>query len=350
MGIKMKTAILTAPGRIEIRESTVPEIRNEDDVLLRTAMVGICGSDVHYFSEPRVGDLDLRYPIRLGHECAAVIEAVGTGVRRVKPGDRVSVEPAVSCGHCDQCLAGRPHTCRHLRFLGSPGQLDGSLAEFLVMPERNCHVLPEGMDLAGGVLAEPLSVGLWAVELAGEIKGRTAAVLGAGPIGLSVCLSLQVEGGRGVFVTEKVPARIEAARTAGADWTGSPLETDIVAEIMSREPLGLDLVFECCGQQEAIDQAVLLLKPGGTIIMVGIPLEERISFDTSRLRRKELRVQNVRRQNHCLDRALDLMATGGIEAGFMATHTFPLGRVQEAFETVFDHRDGVIKAMIAIEG
>jgi len=350
MGIKMKTAILTAPGRIEIRESAVPEIRNEDDVLLRTALVGICGSDVHYFSEPRVGDLHLRYPIRLGHECAAVVEAVGPGVERVKPGDRISVEPAVSCGRCDQCLAGRPHTCRSLRFLGSPGQLDGSLAEFLVMPERNCHALPEGMDLAGGVLAEPLSVGLWAVELAGEIKSRTAAVLGAGPIGLSVCLGLQVEGVRGVFVTEKVVARIEAARTTRADWTGNPLETDIVAEIMSREPLGLDLVFECCGQQEAIDQAVRLLKPGGTIVIVGIPLEERISFDISRLRRKELRVQNVRRQNHCLDRALGLMASGAIDAGFMATHTFPFGRVQEAFETVFDHRDGVIKAMIAIEG
>jgi L-iditol 2-dehydrogenase len=350
MGIKMKTAILTAPGRIEIRESAVPEIRNKDDVLLRTALVGICGSDLHYFSEPRVGDLDLRYPIRLGHECAAVVEAVGAGVKRIKPGDRVSVEPAVSCGRCDQCLAGRPHTCRSLRFLGSPGQLDGSLAEFLVMPEHNCHALPEGMDLTGGVLAEPLSVGLWAVELAGEIKGRTAAVLGAGPIGLSVSLGLRIKDPHAVYMTEKVVARLEAARTAGADWAGNPLETDIVAEIMSREPLGLDLVFECCGQQEAIDQAVLLLKPGGTLVMVGIPLEERISFDISRLRRKELRVQNVRRQNHCLDRALDLMASGAIDAGFMATHTFPFGRVQEAFETVFDHRDGVIKAMIAIEG
>jgi len=344
----MKTAILTAPGRIEIRESGVPEIRNQDDVLLRTALVSICGSDVHYFSEPRVGDLDLRYPVRLGHECAAVVEAVGPGVSRVKPGDRVSVEPAVSCGRCDQCLAGRPHTCRDLRFLGSPGQLDGSLAEFIVMPERNCHALPEGMDLAGGVLAEPLSIGLWAVDLAGGIKGRTAAVLGAGPIGLSVCLCLQVEDARGVFVTEKVVARLEAARTAGADWIGNPLETDVVAGILAREPLGLDLVFECCGQQEAIDQAVSLLKPGATLVMVGIPLEERISFDIGRLRRKELRVQNVRRQNHCLDRALDLMASRAIEAGFMATHTFPFGRVQEAFETVFDRRDGVIKAMISI--
>jgi len=206
------------------------------------------------------------------------------------------------------------------------------------------------MSWAEGVIAEPLSIGLWTVELAGEIKGRTAAVLGAGPIGLSVCLSYRVEGGSGVFVTEKVPARIEAARKAGATWTGNPLEADIVAEILTREPQGLDFVFECCGQQEAVDQAVLLLKPGGTFIMVGIPIEERISFDISRLRRKELRVQNVRRQNRCLDRALDLMASGTIEAGFMATHTFPFGHVQEAFETVFDRRDGVIKAMVAIEG
>jgi threonine dehydrogenase-like Zn-dependent dehydrogenase len=142
-------------------------------------------------------------------------------VERIKPGDRVSVEPAVSCRQCDQCLAGRPHTCWSLRFLGSPSQLDGALAEFL-------------------------------------------------------------------------------------------------------------------------------LKPGGTLVMVGILIEERISFDISRLRRKELRVQNVRRQNRCLDRALDLMASRTIDAGFMATHTFPFGHVQEAFETVFDHRDGVIKAMISV--
>ena len=344
----MKTAILTAPGQIEIRESAVPEIRNQDDVLLRTVLVSICGSDVHYFSEPRVGDLDLRYPIRLGHECAAVVEAVGPGVMRLKPGDRVSVEPAVSCGTCDQCLAGRPHTCRNLRFLGSPGQLDGALAEFIVMPERNCHILPPKMSWAEAVIAEPLSIGLWAVELAGEIKGRTAAVLGAGPIGLSVCLSYKVKGGGDLLATEKVPARIKAARTAGAIWTGNPLVEDIVAGILAREPGGLDLAFECCGQQEAVDQAVLLLKPGGTLLMVGIPIEERISFDISRLRRKELRIQNVRRQNRSLDKALDLIASRTIDPRFMATHTFPLGRVQEAFETVFDRRDGVIKAMISM--
>src|SRR5512137_591299 len=133
----MKAALLTGPGRFEVRDVPAPVIARDDDVLLRTKLVGICGSDLHYFASARVGDLDLKYPVRLGHECAAVVEAVGTSVTRLKRGDIVSVEPAVSCGACDQCLAGRPHTCRQLRFMGSPGQLDGALAEFLVMPERN---------------------------------------------------------------------------------------------------------------------------------------------------------------------------------------------------------------------
>jgi len=344
----MKTAVLTGPGRFEIRSAAVPGIVNGDDVLLRIALVGICGSDLHYFSSPRVGDLDLRYPVRIGHECAAVVEAVGPSVTRVKAGDRVSVEPAVSCGACDQCLAGRHNTCRNLKFLGSPGQLEGALAEFLVMPARNCYPLPGNMTLARGVIAEPLSIGLWAVEQAGEIKGRSVAILGSGPIGLSTALGARLKGARTVFMTEKIEARIIAAKKAGADRTGNPLREDIVAEIKRTELLGLDVVFECCGQQEASDQAVSLLKPGGTLVFVGIPLEERITFEISKLRRKEIRIQNVRRQNHCLGKAIDLIATGTLDVDFMATHTFSLDRVQDAFETVFKYRDGVIKALVSI--
>jgi len=344
----MKTAVLTGPGRFEIREAPAPEIVNGDDVLVRTALVGICGSDLHYFSSARVGDIALRYPVRLGHECAAVVEAAGPAVNRTRRGDLVSIEPAVSCGRCDQCLSGRPHTCRNLGFLGSPGQLDGALAEFLVLPERNCHPVPRGMTPAQAVLAEPLSIGLWAVALAGDLRDKTLAVLGAGPIGLSVCLGARLEGARRIYATEKVDARLEAAVRAGADWTGSPDNADIVASIAAREPLGLDVVLECCGQQDAIDQAVRLLKPGGTLVLVGIPIEERIAFDISRLRRKEIRIQNVRRQNQRLDRAIELMARKTIDADFMATHIFPFEDVQRAFDTVFERRDGVIKAMIAL--
>ena len=344
----MKAALLTGPGRFEVRDVPAPAVARDDDVLLRTKLVGICGSDLHYFSSARVGDLDLSYPVRLGHECTAVVEAVGKAVTTLERGDLVSVEPAVSCGTCDQCLAGRPHTCRHLRFMGSPGQLDGALAEFLVMPERNCHPLPAGMDPVLGVVAEPLSIGLWAVALAGRVAVKAVAILGAGPIGLSVLLGACIQGARAIYVTEKVKARLAAAKEAGADWTGNPERIDIAAEILRLEPLGLDIVFECCGKQEALDQAVRLLKPGGTLVVVGIPVEERVSFDSSKLRRKEIRVQSVRRQNDCLEKALDLLAEGTINADFMATHTFPLDRVQDAYETVFNYRDGVVKAMVAV--
>lgn len=344
----MKAALLTAPGKLELREVPAPVPEREDDVLLRTALVGICGSDLHYYSSARVGDLDLRYPVRLGHECAAVIEAAGPAVTRLKRGDVVSVEPAVSCGRCDQCLAGRPHTCRHLRFMGSPGQLDGALAELLVMPERNCHPLPPGMTPALGVIAEPLSIGLWAVALAGRVEVRTVGILGAGPIGLSVLLGSRVKGARAVYVTEKVRARLAAAKEAGADWTGNPERIDVAAEILRFEPLGLDIVFECCGKQEALDQAVHVLKPGGTLVVVGIPLEERISFDSGKLRRKEIRLQSVRRQNGCLEKALGLLAGGSIDAGFMATHVFPFERAQQAYDTAYNYRDGVIKAMVSL--
>ena len=345
----MKAALLTGPGRFEVREVPEPAVVRDNDVLLRTKLVGICGSDLHCFSLARVGDLDLRYPVRLGHECTAVVESVGPAVTKLKRGDVVSVEPAVSCGTCDQCLAGRPHTCRRLRFMGSPGQLDGALAEFLVMPERNCHPLPAGTNPVLGVVAEPLSIGLWAVALAGRIEVKTVAILGAGPIGLSVLLGTRVKGARAIYVTEKVKARLAAAKEAGADWTGNPVRTDVAAEILRLEPLGPDIVFECCGKQEALDQAVRILKPGGTLVVVGIPVEERISFDSSKLRRKEIRVQSVRRQNGCLEKALGLLAGGTINADFMATHTFPVDRVQDAFETVFNYRDGVIKATLSLD-
>jgi threonine dehydrogenase-like Zn-dependent dehydrogenase len=204
------------------------------------------------------------------------------------------------------------------------------------------------MSPALGVVAEPLSIGLWAVTLAGRIEVKTVGILGAGPIGLSVLLGARHRGARAIYVTEKVKARLAAAKEAGADWTGNSVRTDVAAEILRLEPLGLDIVFECCGKQEALDQAVRILKPGGTLVFVGIPVEERVSFDSSKLRRKEIRIQNVRRQNGCLEKALGLLAGGAINADFMATHTFPLDRVQEAYETVINYRDGVIKAMISL--
>ncbi len=345
----MKAAVLAGPERIEIRDLPRPAIQQDSDVLLRVLVVGVCGSDLHYFSEERVGDTRVDYPFVLGHECVAVVEETGRGVGRVRPGERVVVEPAVSCGACDQCRDGRPHTCRALSFLGLPQERSGALAEFIVMPEENCHPVPERLTAAQAVLAEPLSIAIHATNLAGSLAGRTVAVLGSGPIGLAVALCARAEGIAAAYMTDAIEARVgAAARRAGALWAGNPLETDVVHAVLARAPAGMDFVFECCGKQEALDQAVELLKPGGTLVLVGIPIERRVSFDVSRLRRRELRIQNVRRQNRRLGRALHMLAERPADFDFMITHTFPLERAQEAFETAFHYRDGVIKALIQI--
>ena len=167
-------------------------------------------------------------------------------------------------------------------------------------------------------------------------------------MGLSVLLAARLAGVSPVYVTDKIDERLNVARNAGADWAGNPDKSDIVADIQKQEPSSLDAVFECCGDQEALDQAIELLKPGGKLMILGIPLTERISFDISKLRRKEICIQNVRRQNNCTQAAIDLIKNRQVEVDFMATHFFNLEETKKAFELVSGYRDGVIKAMIEL--
>jgi len=342
----MKTASIINPGKIYIREVMKPEISSDTDVLLKIIAVGICGSDLHYFLNGRIGDQIIDYPFTPGHECAAVVEKTGPKVTRLKPGDRVTVDPAVSCGRCDQCLRGRPHTCRKLRFLGCPSQLKGCLSEYIVIPEQNCYPFDKSMTFTQGVLVEPLSIAVYAITYLKNIKADTIGILGSGPIGLSVLLAAEKTEIPTIYITDKIQSRIEAALNAGARWGCNPDESDIVGAIHNQTS-GLDVVFECCGDQAALDQAVELLNPGGKLLILGIPGIDRISFNISRLRRKEISIQNIRRQNQCFQTAVDMIKNGSVKVDFMATHTFPLIEAQNAFELASSYEDGVIKAIIS---
>ncbi|MGE5430553.1 MAG: alcohol dehydrogenase catalytic domain-containing protein [Syntrophomonadaceae bacterium] len=342
----MKSVLLTGIKKLELVDTPQPEIKNDNDVLLRLAAVGVCGSDIHYFNEGRIGDQVITFPFSIGHECSAIVEKTGRNVRNLKPGQKVAVEPAISCGHCDQCLSGRPHTCRNLRFMGAPGQYEGCLSEYIIMPEENCFPIDDNMSMLSGALVEPLSIGAYAVKLSGEMEFKNIAILGAGPIGLSVVLALEKRPERKLYVTDKLNYRLGAARKMGACWTGNPDETDIVKTLSRIEPLQMDAVFECCGKQEALNQAVDLLRPGGKLIIVGIPEVDIINFDVSKLRRKEIVIQNVRRQNNCIPEAISIAEKNPGAAEMMITHTFSLSEAQKAFETVAGYKDGVIKAMI----
>ena len=342
----MKVALLTSLRELEVVDQPEPKLRRPGDVLLRIDRVGVCGSDVHYYTRGRIGDQSVQYPATVGHECSATVVEVGAEVELVKPGNRVAVDPAMVCGDCDQCRAGRLNTCRNLRFMGCPGEALGAVAEYRVVPEANCLPLPEGVTLDEAVLVEPLSVGMHAVRLGQIYPAARVAVLGSGPIGLGVLLCAQATAPATLYVTDLIDERLEIARRCGADWVGNPEREDVVEAISQQEPWGLDLVFECSGDPACIGQAMELLTPGGTLVLVGIPAAAEVSFDVHVMRRRELTFKNVRRQKGCIAPVIRLMAQGQIDTGRLLTHRFLLDQVRDAFDLVADYRDGVIKAVI----
>ncbi|MHC4533000.1 MAG: alcohol dehydrogenase catalytic domain-containing protein [Planctomycetota bacterium] len=344
----MKSVALTGLNQMELREVPDPSIQKEIDVLLKIEKVGICGSDVHYYETGRIGEQIVEYPFVVGHECSATVKAVGSSVTRVKVGDEVVVEPAAPCHNCQQCAQGRENTCYNVRFLGTPGQGGGCLCEYLVMPEECCFPTNSKITLEQAALCEPLSIGFYAVKRAGLPENADVAILGAGPIGLSCMLNAIPAKARVCYVTDKIDERVEGAKKGGAAWAGNPDKQDIVKEILQQQPLGIDIVFECCGQQEAIDQAIEMLEPGGKLVIIGSPRSERISLDISKVRRKEIAIINIRRQNECVQPVIDLVTSGKINADFMITHRFSLEQTKKAFDLVTGYHDGVIKAMISI--
>jgi L-iditol 2-dehydrogenase len=342
----MKAMMLTAIREIEMREVPDPVIKNPDDVKIKMLVLGICGSDIHYYTTGKIGSQIVQYPFTVGHECAGMVVETGSGVTRVQKGDMIAVEPAMWCGSCDQCLSGRHHTCRKLRFLGCPGQAEGSLSEYIVMPETSCFPLTGNLTPDHGAISEPLAIGVYAVKKAEEVENAKTGILGFGPIGMSVMLASKTNGVSKIYVTDKIDERLAIAAKENATWTGNPSTDDIAEIIKEKEPLGLDIVFECCGKQEAVDQAIDILKPGGRLIIVGIPEFDRWTFNVDNTRRREISIQFIRRQVDCVEISLEMMSNGKIDVSNMVTHRFPFKDTKEAFDLVAGYRNGVMKAMI----
>jgi L-iditol 2-dehydrogenase len=342
----MKAMVLTGIRQMEMMEWPDPMITKDTDVLLKLEAVGVCGSDIHYYSTGKIGSQVVQFPYPVGHESGGTVVKVGDGVTAVKPGDRVAIEPAISCGQCDQCLEGRPNTCRNIKFLGCPGQIDGCLTEYVVMPEECCFLIPDHMSFAEAAISEPLAIGVYAVKQSIPMKGAKVGILGFGPIGMSVLLPAKAYGADTFYVTDKIDDRLHLAREVGASWTGNPDKIDVAEAINNEEKMQLDVVFECCGQQDAIDNALDILKPGGKLMLIGIPEVDSLCFKMDLMRRKEITVVNVRRQIHCVQEALDLIADGRVDVSNMTTHNYSFKDTKAAFDLVEGYQDGVMKAMI----
>lgn len=340
----MRIAYFTGPRKIEILDGPEPRIEQPDQVKVRIDRVGVCGSDVHYYTHGGIGDQRLEYPTTIGHECSGTIVEAGESAL-LKPGTRVAIDPAIVCGTCDQCRAGRINTCRNIQFMGAPGEAPGAIADFCVLPAINCAPMPGDFSLDLGVLAEPLTIGLHAEHLAKLGSAERVAILGVGPIGLSVLLCVKAIGAPShILVTDLHENRLEVARQFEADQ--AILAADLEPPALHEDEF--DVVFECSGDPDIIDTAMSLATPGGRIVLVGIPTTTRYTFNAHKMRRTELTFQAVRRQCNCLESTVELLTDQRIDPSPMLTHQFPLEEITEAFEMVAGYKDGVIKAVISL--
>jgi L-iditol 2-dehydrogenase len=340
----MRAAVLAAPRRIVVREVPAPRAPRRGEALVRVTACGICRSDLHYYLHGRIGSQVIRiWPQTLGHEPAGDVVAVGPGVRGIRPGNRVAIEPAIPCGRCRECRAGRPNICTRHRFLGLPG-MPGALAESLVMPVANLVRVPRSVSAAEAAALEPLAIGLHAVRLLGRRALRAAAVVGAGPVGLCVLAALRAAGAR-VTICDYVPARLRVARRMGAARA---------VLIRPRRPMrdqaaalgDLAVVFEAGGTPEAVDLALRAVWPGGTVALIGIMDGDRTPVNLHVARRKELTILNVRRSNGELAAAARMVASGKINLRPMLTHRGGLPDAASFFALVNRRASGVVKAVI----
>lgn len=343
----MKKVVLTKLRNMELVKADIPILVNRDDVKIKILSIGVCGSDIHYYTEGRIGTQVVDFPFVLGHECSGMIVETGEGVTNVKVGDLVVVDPSVHCGKCDQCLSGRPHTCRNIKFLGCPGQLEGCLSEYIIMPSFTCYPVTGRMNPVQAALIEPFTIGVYSVRQAQlPDKNVSTVIFGAGPIGLSILLKLKADGVVNTGIVEPLGYRLKKAEEMGAGYLINPDKDDVEKKVAEREKLLVDVVFEASGKQDAVDNAIRILKPGGKLILVGIPPLGQFTFDMDFMRRKELTVINIRRQNQAVDEAIELVAGGKVDVERMVTHHFTLDKTSQAFNIVEGYKDGAVKVMI----
>ncbi|MBC7287978.1 MAG: NAD(P)-dependent alcohol dehydrogenase [Armatimonadetes bacterium] len=346
MAETMRAAVLYGLRDMRVENVPMPEIAEPDDVLIRVLSVGICGSDVHFFTRGRIGDFILQQPTIMGHESAGEVVDVGPAVADLRPGDIVAIEPGKTCRKCEFCKSGRYNLCPHVVFLAAP-PVNGAFCECLVWPRDFVFKLPENLGPDEGAMMEPLSVGLHAVRLAGVRGGDTVAILGAGPIGLTTLMAAKAHGATRIIVTDVVAFRLDFATRLGATNVINARETDPVEAIMDlTRGRGVDAAFECAGTEVTIQQAMKVTRDGGSVQLVGMPAELMPQVPIYDVINRELTVRGTFRYANCYPAAIALASSGLADVKSLVTHHVDLDSVPEAMAWVEEHKNEVIKAVV----
>lgn len=323
----MRRAVLAARGEVRIEDDVLLPEPGPREVRVRARSVGICGSDLHALAghHPFV---DL--PVVPGHEVAGVVDALGAGVSELAVGERVLLEPNLIDGTCVYCRDGRYNLCEHLLVVGCT--TTGAMADAFVAPAERFHRVPDGMSMTEAAMVEPLSTATHAARVAGDLDGRTVAVLGAGTIGLLTLLTARASGAVATAITDPIGAKRVLALELGADLAVDPAQDHAVRRIRDGLPWRPDVVFDCVASQSSIDQAIALALKGGTVVVEGVPRSD-VRVPLPLIQDRELRLQGTAMYTRKdVERAIGLIVSGDVPVARLVTAEFPLERAAEAFQ------------------
>ena len=344
---QMKTAVMTAIGKVEIQERPIP-VPKENEALIKVEYVGICGSDLHYYESGRIGDFIVEPPFVLGHEAGGVVVEVGENVKNLKVGDRVAMEPGKTCGECQHCKEGKYNLCEDVIFFATP-PVDGVFQEYVAHEAGLCFKLPEHVNTMEGALIEPLAVGMHAAKQGGACLGQTAVIMGAGCIGLCSMLACRAMGVSKLIVGDVMQKRLEKALALGADYVINGKEEDTVARIMELTGgKGADLGIETAGSQITAAQLIKAAKKGSVITLVGYSASGEMTLPVGMILDKVLTLKSVFRYRNIYPAAIEAVAGGKIPIKDIVTDYFELDDIQNALDSCVKNKADIVKGVIKV--
>lgn len=344
---KVRALVLEKQHELNLREIDLPLEVGPGMVRIAIHTVGVCGSDVHYYTHGRIGPFVVNAPMVLGHEAAGTVVEVGEGVRHLKVGDRVCMEPGIPDPNSRASRLGMYNVDPAVRFWATP-PIHGVLTAEVVHPANYTFKLPDHVSFAEGAMVEPFAVGMQAATKARITPGDTAVVLGAGPIGTMVALAALAGGCARVIVADLAQPKLDIAAQYQGIIPVNIRETKLVEKVEElTEGWGADVVFECSGSPRAWETIMDLPRPGGCIVVVGLPVEP-TKVDIAGASTKELRIENVFRYAHQYDRAIALIASGKVDLKPLISETFAFEDSKAAFDRAVEARPDDVKLQIRV--
>ena len=322
---------------LQLKDMPMPEPK-EGEVLIKIAANGICGSDIHYYEDGRVGNHIVTEPYVPGHEASGTIAGVTKGCGNFKEGDRVTMEPGIGCGVCSLCKSGRYNACAEMHFLSS-SPINGTFCEYVSLPYHLVFKIPDALTLEDASLAEPAAVGLQAIRQARmNMFGVTGVIVGVGPIGLMTLQAFKAAGGGKAICVDHIDKRLDAAKRLGADVVCKPLDPIL-------EGAG-DVVFECAGDNDATKALFGHVKRGGTVVQVGFPQDVHIPIDTDMLMRKEIFYAGLYRYANCYDAVVTWLGDGRMRSEGLITHRYSFDECDKAFDFATNNKAIAVKTVV----